>query len=412
MAIDFINTILQGRAKVGDVIDGYRITSIDHGSKAFTFEKVKTLEDRMTEMEATHGTGGTATPLATRAEIFALTATTDAKAAPAETMRLHCLNGDAHMTAAERQDWSGAAAKASINDAVLNGTVIPTGPNAGQRDTTLALVPRVAALEASRATDPALRWYQTAVYEQRFIVYSSTAPSSVSFDYEDNSSGAAVIASFEKSGGFPVVANGAVVSGAWEQNTYWGRPCFSQRITVNGRQNMVTIGVALDNSVLIAVGLINVQQTDVERYSRIRNIRINGLPPIDNAVALKADLDAAKARGNFSTTEADTGNLWTDGKPIYRRVFTGTLPTGLADTMLFTVPGAAEIIETRGRVKLAGYDRTIDLHQLPSGAPTHGPAIQMYLVNGVWEMHSYASGSPDARFRSPATYTAIVQYTK
>jgi hypothetical protein len=409
MAIDFINTILQGRAQVGDVIDGYRITSINHGSKAFTFEKVKTLEDRMTEMEATHGTGGTATPLATRAEIFSLTATTDAKAAPAETMRLHCLNGDAHMTAAERQDWSGAAAKASINDAVLNGTVIPTGPNAGQRDTTLALVPRVVALESIPA-NVGLIWRQTAGEPLGAQLWRSSVsgPRTFSCDIQDPED-ANVTYQYSVTD-IPPIVNGAWVNG-WTHDGFYGCPAKHENITLsNGRALHVVVGLRLDNSVMIAGG--KVSGSFISPWFKVRNIKINGLDPVDNTVAKKADLDAAKARGNFSTTETDTGNLWTDGKTIYRRVFTGTLPTGLADTMLFTVPGATEIIETRGRVKLTGYDRTIDLHQLPSGAPTHGPAIQMYLVNSVWEMHSYASGSPDARFRGPATYTAIVQYTK
>jgi hypothetical protein len=41
--------------------------------------------------------GGAATPLATRAEVFGKTATTDTKAAPAEAVRLHCNNVAAHM---------------------------------------------------------------------------------------------------------------------------------------------------------------------------------------------------------------------------------------------------------------------------------------------------------------------------
>jgi hypothetical protein len=43
-----------------------------------------------------HG-GGAATPLATREEVFGKAATTDAKAAPAETMRLHCVSAWAHL---------------------------------------------------------------------------------------------------------------------------------------------------------------------------------------------------------------------------------------------------------------------------------------------------------------------------
>jgi len=50
---------------------------------------------------------------------------------------------------------------------------------------------------------------------------------------------------------------------------------------------------------------------------------------IDGTGALQAI--PAGLGGGYSTTEVDTGNVWINGKPIYRRVFTGTI-TAAANT--------------------------------------------------------------------------------
>lgn len=54
-------------------------------------------------------------------------------------------------------------------------------------------------------------------------------------------------------------------------------------------------------------------------------------------------------KDNYSTDEVETNKVWIDNKPIYRKVLSGTLPTGSGDNA-FTITGG-EIISTNGFVK-------------------------------------------------------------
>jgi hypothetical protein len=123
-----------------------------------------------------------------------------------------------------------------------------------------------------------------------------------------------------------------------------------------------------------------------------------------------AALEANQALGNWSTTEQPTGRDYF-GKSTFIRSYQGTLPTTAADTNLFTVEGATEIVDLRGRVTLvfSPTSRAVDIHTLASNdAKIHGQAIQVYGADAV---HCYFQSMPDARFRG-AAYTIMAEYTK
>lgn len=55
--------------------------------------------------------------------------------------------------------------------------------------------------------------------------------------------------------------------------------------------------------------------------------------------------------GNYSTTEADTGFKWIDGKAIYKRTFTGTITAAAGlntNTVIATIPGLTNVIRQDG----------------------------------------------------------------
>ena len=68
--------------------------------------------------------------------------------------------------------------------------------------------------------------------------------------------------------------------------------------------------------------------------------------------------DFAKATV-YSTNEVDTGKTWIDGKPIYRRVFTGTITAAAGvRTLTSLMGGVSAVINTGGYVNSGGSTYT------------------------------------------------------
>lgn len=105
-----------------------------------------------------------------------------------------------------------------------------------------------------------------------------------------------------------------------------------------------------------------------------------------------------------STAEHLTGETWTNGKPIYRKTWTGTTPNNANDNALFTVTGAAEIVRFFGRV--VNGTRVADMFGVHSGSAAHGPAAQFYGN----ELHWF-NNTADTRWQNGA-YVVTVWYTK
>lgn len=53
---------------------------------------------------------------------------------------------------------------------------------------------------------------------------------------------------------------------------------------------------------------------------------------------------------DYSTTEKKTGATWIDGKPIYRRVISGTTPSTSDYTQILSLSGIAFVISSEGYV--------------------------------------------------------------
>lgn len=61
----------------------------------------------------------------------------------------------------------------------------------------------------------------------------------------------------------------------------------------------------------------------------------------------RANINAAKPI-TYSTGEVLTGNIWIDGKPIYRRVFTGTASSSTNPATLGTIEDLATVVSIDG----------------------------------------------------------------
>ena len=53
----------------------------------------------------------------------------------------------------------------------------------------------------------------------------------------------------------------------------------------------------------------------------------------------------------YMGTEQVTGGIWIDGKPIYRRVVTGSVSTANTDTVVGTIANMLEVVDFHGTVK-------------------------------------------------------------
>jgi hypothetical protein len=197
-----------------------------------------------------------------------------------------------------------------------------------------------------------------------------------------------------------VIAGRATVSSQFSvqaQSLFYGGPALFIRPVVDNVTSNIAVCVYPDNTVLIN----NVTPLGTVSGS-IRRVKINGLPA--DPVTMQSLIPTPKPH---STVEHLTGEIWTNGKPIYRRTFTGTtLANDNADIILFTVTGSTEIIRRWGSLS-NGTNRTVDMFSVYSGNAGHGPMIQFY---GAEECHRY-SELQDSRWWSKS-YSATIEYTK
>jgi len=111
----------------------------------------------------------------------------------------------------------------------------------------------------------------------------------------------------------------------------------------------------------------------------------------------------------YSTDEVDTGKTWIDGKPIYRRVFTGGVTVSAHTHLSLTLAvGIDNIIDSGGEIDVTG---TGDFYSVPS---TNADAIYNFV-------RRYASGSGAGSLqlmtktiydRTNVPYRIWVEYTK
>lgn len=104
----------------------------------------------------------------------------------------------------------------------------------------------------------------------------------------------------------------------------------------------------------------------------------------------------------YSTEEVKTNKVWIDGKQIYRKVLTGTLPTGSGENV-FTIPNA-KIINFNGIIK-ATYDQW---WTIPTIYSNDGYRIYTYISGDRTQLKVDCGGY----FDTNSQYEIIIYYTK
>ena len=119
--------------------------------------------------------------------------------------------------------------------------------------------------------------------------------------------------------------------------------------------------------------------------------------------AIIAITDDEVDHNHYSTEETETGMYWIDGKPIYRKVFTGlSLPNNTSALYNLDTPNIQTIINT------SGYITDSDRNFLPlSWVDTGNHIVRTYIALGSGKI--VFNSNYDA---SQAVATVILEYTK
>lgn len=150
------------------------------------------------------------------------------------------------------------------------------------------------------------------------------------------------------------------------------------------------------NTTTITSGLISAGKSI--NLSNVATTGSNGL--MSGADKSKLD-NISSAIGDYSTTETVVGT-WIDGKPVYRKVYTGTLEPGLSIV--------ADTSDISGVVKIGGYVASAADFRIPCPFYTSSSSyFSVAVAASTANRAIYAYHSPN--FDS-CTYQIVIEYTK
>lgn len=116
------------------------------------------------------------------------------------------------------------------------------------------------------------------------------------------------------------------------------------------------------------------------------------------ANANEADIVPLKTANTYSTSEIVVGT-WIDGKPLYRRVFTGITPNATSG-IIGNIPDIEQAVKILGLYNMAGYWTNFE-----GGISTLNVLVQIQVSTG----DLYYSAPSDCRNKA---YILTVEYTK
>lgn len=111
--------------------------------------------------------------------------------------------------------------------------------------------------------------------------------------------------------------------------------------------------------------------------------------------AIDTKLDDYTPQEVYSTEETRIGT-WIDGKPVYRRIFTGNLPYSSGWSVVFEVPDMEEPILVNMKIQINQSDLTYSFSDPSTGVGSKGNSISFYTTNAY----------------QGKRYMCIVEYTK
>lgn len=110
--------------------------------------------------------------------------------------------------------------------------------------------------------------------------------------------------------------------------------------------------------------------------------------------------------GNYSTSEVNTGFTWIDGKPIYKRTFTGTHTTNTS-LILIASSGIDSLVDSTGWTTFEGAVYNLgDARYLNTGSLYYGSSINKIISSGNINLFTTGTAS------GSNTHAVTLYYTK
>lgn len=153
----------------------------------------------------------------------------------------------------------------------------------------------------------------------------------------------------------------------------------------------------------MAVNLIN--SNDITITQTGENIQLSTTVDIQtlesNVSTNTSDIENLQNGNVYSTNEVDTGKIWVDGKPIYRKVVTGTLPTENYSTFI-TIDNLDTPISESILITMADNSKL----RLPFVQLVNNIYCDYYITGNTYNVH-FTVNSYKSR-----PFIAILEYTK
>jgi hypothetical protein len=133
-------------------------------------------------------------------------------------------------------------------------------------------------------------------------------------------------------------------------------------------------------------------------------------------VKIDADTGVMSVNNSYSTTEQMTGQQWIDGKPIYRRVFTGNV-TGAKDTRigvaLFPAGIVDALVDFGGSTQLGGTAAwySVPMYSLSSPDKAWSSHLSQGSDGSVF-FYTLSGADVDRTGTTSNAYRVWVEYTK
>lgn len=127
---------------------------------------------------------------------------------------------------------------------------------------------------------------------------------------------------------------------------------------------------------------------------------VDGVDISDEDTFLVTVKNFVEEKNSYSTTEMLTGGKWIDGKPIYRRVFTGILNS---NTFTITVPNLSEIAT---QVRIDGFIKTTEPYYFTVNSSTPVRTFFSPVIHQGILIQSSGVASNNTE------YTVVFEYTK